>query len=156
VAFADRGSRIGWFPLAPGEVFWPSYTRDPTYIRSVNITNVGRARLVNVTTAIVTRPGRTDPPPQVVNQPFANRGSATVVPAQAFLTSSRVAPAAVAVPRAVLQRAAVSVAPPPAVARPAAVSLTAVPIPGRAPTAPAARAAPPPTTRPNFSQLAPA
>src|SRR5229473_3490436 len=174
------GSPIGWFPLAPGEVFWPSYTRDPTYIRSVNITNVGRTRLANVTSAIVTRPTVTDPPAQVVNQRFANRGAATVVPANAFVNSSRVAPAAVAVPSPVLQRAAVSVAPPSAVARPAGASAAAAPTPGRAaapgqpghstapapgvaagppgrvPTSQTTAVALPPPTRPNFSQLAPA
>src|SRR5712691_5758035 len=105
---ADGGPPIGWFPLAPGEVYWPSYSRDPTYFRSVNITNVGRARLANITSAIVSRPGTADPPPQVANQQFANRGAATVIPAGAFANSSRVAPAAVAVPTPVLQRAVIA------------------------------------------------
>src|ERR1700746_2859511 len=28
------GPAIGWFPLGPDEVYWPSYTRSPTYIRN--------------------------------------------------------------------------------------------------------------------------
>ena len=155
-AFADSGPPIGWFPLAPGEVFWPSYTRDPTYIRRVNITNVGKARLASVTSAIVTRPGRAGPPPQVINQRFANRQTATVVPARAFINSSRVAAAAIAVQRPMLQRAAVSVTAPPVVARPAGTATAAAPTTGRAPTAHSTAAALPPATGPNFSQLAPA
>src|SRR5213075_2532571 len=50
---ADAGPPIGWFPLAPGEVYWPAYTRSPTYIRNVNITNV-RINVINqVTTAML-------------------------------------------------------------------------------------------------------
>src|SRR5262249_60331348 len=45
VAPADFGPPIGWFPLAPGELFWPSYTRDPGSIRSVNFTNVNVTKI---------------------------------------------------------------------------------------------------------------
>jgi len=39
----DVGPAVGWFPLGPGEVYWPSYTRNRDYIRNINIANVGRA-----------------------------------------------------------------------------------------------------------------
>jgi len=146
----DAGSPVGWFPLAPGEVYWPAYTRDQTYIRNVNITNVN---ITKINTIIAAQPATADPPPQVINQQFANRAATTVVPARVLVESLRVAPTAVAVPPQVLQRAAVSIKPPPVVAPPAAT----------APTAPAAAqpisTTPAPThppARPNFSQLAPA
>src|SRR6266478_4552854 len=33
------GANVGWFPLAPREVFVPGYHVSPTYVRNVNITN---------------------------------------------------------------------------------------------------------------------
>src|SRR6516225_7142770 len=100
----DAGPPVGWFPLAPGEVYWPAYTRNPTYIRNVNITKID--------TIIAARPAAGDPPPQVVSQQFANRAAATVVPARALVESKPVAAAAVAVPPQVLSNAAVAVTPP--------------------------------------------
>src|SRR5215469_11533141 len=175
----DTGPPVGWFPLAPGEVYWPTYTRDPVYIRNVNITNVNIAK---INTIIASQPAIADPPPQVINQHFSNRAAATVVPARVLVESNRVAPAAVGVPPQVLQQAAVSVKPPPIVARPAAAKSAA---PNAAsPSPPFRRVTPPapsgtmtptqsvhalgaqakptapapahPPTRPNFSQLAPA
>jgi len=171
----DTGPPVGWFPLAPGEVYWPTYTRDPVYIRNVNITNVN---ITKINTIIASRPANADPPPQAINQQFANRAAATMVPARVLVQSDRVAPAAVAVAPQILQQAAVSVKPPPIVARPAATASTqpnaaspspplgrvTPPVPSGAMTAtqPAAQAkstAPAPAhppTRPNFSQLTPA
>jgi hypothetical protein len=31
-----RGPAVGWFPLGPGEVYWPSYSGDLGYIRDLN------------------------------------------------------------------------------------------------------------------------
>jgi hypothetical protein len=76
----ETGPAVGWFPLAPGEVYWPSYTRDPIYIRNVNIANVSVTNITEIKTIVAAR--RTDdPPPQVANQQFVNRVAATVVPA---------------------------------------------------------------------------
>jgi hypothetical protein len=173
----DAGQPVGWFPLAPDEVYWPAYTRDQTYIRNVNITNVN---ITKINTIIAAQPATADPPPQVINQQFANRAAATVVPARVLVESGRVAPAAVAVPPQVLQQAAVSIRPPPVVARPAAPAptpLAAPPSPARHETPPApsgamaliqrapstaaqskptAAAAAHSPARPNFAQLAPA
>jgi hypothetical protein len=33
------GGAVGWFPLAPGEVFVPWYRTSPTYVQNVNVTN---------------------------------------------------------------------------------------------------------------------
>lgn len=37
---------VGWFPLAPYEVFVPSYRCSPTYVRQVNVTNVTNMTLI--------------------------------------------------------------------------------------------------------------
>lgn len=176
----DAGPPVGWFPLAPGEVYWPAYTRNPTYIRNVNISNVN---VTKINTIIAAAPTAGDPPPQAVHQQFANRAAATVVPARALVESKPVAAAAVAVPPQVLHQAAVAVTPP-VVPRPAPsvpttlapASTAASPTVGRAmPPAPggvtapirpapstAAQAKPTgsaaarPPARPNFSHLAPA
>jgi hypothetical protein len=174
---ADLGPPVGWFPLAPGEIYWPSYTREPTYIRNVNITNVNVTVIKKITQVAATE--RTaSPPPLVVNQTFANRSAATVVPATVMTTAVNVAPAAIKLSPQVLQKASVSVGPPAVVAQPAAVikpaanaaaapaeasvkgpasGQTAAPAASNTPSAtPAAKSAGRPPVRPNFSQLAPA
>ena len=158
----ETGPAVGWFPLAPGEVYWPNYTRDPVYIRNVNIANVSVTNITEIKT-IATARRTDDPPPQVANQQFANRGAATVVPARIFADSGRVAPAALAVPPQALQRAPVSLRPPqltPTAARPASPAPTAsVPAmqPMHGPSAQAVLPAPGhPPGPPNFSGLAPA
>ena len=109
------GPAVGWFPLAPGEVYWPSYTRNAAYIRNVNITNVNVATINQMTGAAGGR-GAADPPPQVASQNFANRGAATIVPARVFANGAPVAPAARQIPQQIVQQAArqapVSVRPP--------------------------------------------
>ena len=109
------GPAVGWFPLAPGEVYWPSYTRNVDYIRNVNITNVNVTTINQMTSAAGSR-GAADPPPQVASQNFANRGAATIVPARVFTNAAPVAPAARQIPQQIVQQAArqapVSVRPP--------------------------------------------
>ena len=132
------GPAVGWFPLGPDEVYWPSYTRNPTYIRNVNITNVSETKIINITNVIASQ--RTaDPPPPVLNQSFVNRPAATVVPVHVFANAARVAPAVMRVSPQTLQQASVSVRPPqvaPTTARGAPA-----PIPGT-PTAAAPQVAP--------------
>ena len=68
------GNAVGWIPLAPGEVFYPSYRVSQRYARNVNITNV-RVTNINVTNVNVT------------NVHYANRGVAggmTTVPRTVF------------------------------------------------------------------------
>jgi hypothetical protein len=170
---ADAGPVVGWFPLAPGEVYWPTYTRDTVYIRNINITNVNIVTIQNIT-RVVTHEPLAGPPPEVVHQRFANLASAVIVPARVFATAARVAPAAVAVPAPLLERASITVHPPPVIATPlkGAVAATTKPagappptlarpggsraVSGKAPAgatpvAVATRPAPP-----NFARLAPA
>jgi DNA segregation ATPase FtsK/SpoIIIE-like protein len=173
----DAGPPVGWFPLAPGEIYWPAYTRDPTYIRDVNITNVNVARITQVTRAMLAQPGIADPPPSVREQRFANRLAATVVPAPVVVTSAPVAPAAMWIRPEALRQARATVAPPPVVVPPASVladpggrSRRDVAAARGAPRAIGAPAPPAPLTsppaqeaaprgrpeRPNFAGLAPA
>src|ERR1700730_5968776 len=106
---ADAGPAVGWFPLGPGEVYWPSYTRDSASIRNLNLTSVAAATIPQIAGAA----GRNaDPPPQVRDQNFANRGAATVVPAQVFANAGKVAPAALHLPAQTVQQAPVSLRPP--------------------------------------------
>jgi hypothetical protein len=172
---------VGWFPLGPGEIYWPSYTRDPTYIRNVNITNVS-VTVINKIAQVPAGDPTAAPPPVVVNQTFANRSAATVVPATVITTAANVAPAAIKLSPQVLQQASVSLRPPQVVAQPVAVTKSAAnaaaapgagtakgPAPGQAaalaapkapsataPATPGAKSAGRPPLRPNFSQLAPA
>jgi len=44
-SLAIGGGGVGWFPLAPGEVYVPPYRVSPTYVNNVNVTNT----TVNVT-----------------------------------------------------------------------------------------------------------
>jgi len=112
---ADVGPAVGWFPLGPGEVYWPSYTRNRDYIRNINIANVGRAVIDPIASASGGR-GTADAPPQVRNQRFTNRNATTVVPARIFANAAPVAPAARQMPRPVVQQAVqqapVSIRPP--------------------------------------------
>jgi hypothetical protein len=117
-AAAEYGPLVGWFPLAPGEVYWPPYTRNPTYIREVNISNVSVTKITRVTNAIAKQPASSGPPPQIAHQQFADRLAATVAPARVFTTAAKVAPAAVPAP--MLKKAAVNRRPPPVVASPPA------------------------------------
>jgi len=48
-----RGGGIGWFPLAPQEVYRPPYTVSPVYLRRVNVTNVNITN-INITNVNVT------------------------------------------------------------------------------------------------------
>ena len=104
-AVGGAGPAVGWFPLAPGEAYWPSYTRNTAYIRNVNIANVR-----NINTVIIQSHGA--PPPEAANANFANRRFATVVPQRVFATAAPVAPAAMHVPPAALQKAPVAAHPP--------------------------------------------
>ena len=47
------GGGIGWFPLAPQEVYRPPYTVSPVYLRRVNVTNVNITN-INITNVNVT------------------------------------------------------------------------------------------------------
>ena len=108
VVFVGGGPRMGWFPLAPGEVFVPAYRVSRVYVTNVNITNtrVETAR-VNYVYNAYTAPGVHEGP-QVS---YANRGapgSVTVVSRETFVGARPVAANVVAVNQEEIARAPVT------------------------------------------------
>jgi hypothetical protein len=95
------GPQLGWFPLAPGEIYWPSYRADPTYVRAVN-----RGNVASIDAIQFPRNGRL--PAQVTHAGFANRRFATVVPQHVFATGGKIDPAARHPAAGALERAAVT------------------------------------------------
>ncbi len=102
------GAGVGWFPLAPGEVFIPGYRVSRTYVNRVNTTNtsVNVARVTSVynTVAINRNSG-------VHNITYANRninGGVTVVSHDTFVNARSVARNTVSVPARELAAAPVS------------------------------------------------
>ncbi|MGA8273290.1 MAG: DUF6600 domain-containing protein [Candidatus Sulfotelmatobacter sp.] len=81
------GAGVGWFPLAPGEVFIPGYRVSRGYVNTVNFTNtrVDIARVTNVyNTVVVNRNAN------VNNVIYANRnvnGGVTVVSRATFVNA---------------------------------------------------------------------
>ena len=110
----SSGPAIGWFPLAPREVYVPPYRVSRNYFQQVNVTNT----VVNVTNVT----NIYNNPTQISQIRYANRAApnaVTAVPPAAFAQSQNVARASVAVPAAAVQRAEVRAVAPVAPARPA-------------------------------------
>ena len=80
------GPAVGWFPLAPREVYVPSYRVTPRYAQSINITHV--TNVTNIT-AVFNNP---QAPRDFGNRRFPN--AVTVVPAGVMTARQPVAPAA--------------------------------------------------------------
>jgi hypothetical protein len=102
---SEEGATVAWFPLAPGEAYWPSYTRDLDYVRNLNFGTVEDVAAIGV---------RADgePPLETFHEDFANRLFATVVPRVVFTNGRTVAPARVSLPEKRLQNAPVLMASP--------------------------------------------
>jgi hypothetical protein len=100
------GAGVGWFPLAPGEVFIPGYRVSAAYVNRVNVTNTA----VNVTT--VTNVYNSVVVNRNVNaMDYANRsvaGGVTVVSRDTFVNARPVARNVVSVPAKELATAPVS------------------------------------------------
>jgi len=80
---------VGWFPLAPREVYVPSYRVSPGYVQNVNVTHV--TNITNITTII------NNPQAAVSGIDYTNRKfphAVTVVPQSVLTTRQPVAPAA--------------------------------------------------------------
>ena len=132
---------IGWFPLAPREIYRPSYAASRGYFERVNVSNT----VIN-NTVINNYYNNSN----VTNIVFANQtvpGAVVAVPTNVFVQSQSVARAAVPVSREMLQSRPVmivpSVAPTAQSVRGAAVQ-TAAPPPSMFDRAVVARSAPPP------------
>lgn len=92
------GPAVAWFPLAPGEAYWPSYTGEIDAIRRVNEGAVPDAA------AIVPGAGG-EPPAAIVTGDYQNRHFASVVPRAVFAGGRPVAPALLQLPRTRLANA---------------------------------------------------
>jgi hypothetical protein len=97
---SEDGAAIAWFPLAPGEVYWPRYARDLDYVRALNLGSVPAAETISM-------PADGEPPSEVFNKDFANRQFATVIPRSVFLNGRSVAPARFTLPEQRLRDAPV-------------------------------------------------
>src|SRR5882762_9018187 len=99
------GANVGWFPLAPREVYVPGYRVSPTYVRNVNITNTTIVNNTNITNVYQN---------SVTNIHYVNNKPAavTAVPQNVFTSGQRVGGHAVRLPAAVLAGAPVAAAPP--------------------------------------------
>ena len=92
LSYADGpGPAIAWFPLAPGEIYWPGYTADLDYIRALNRDNV-----MDLSAIRLRKDG--EPPAEIVNAPFVNRAFASVVPRRVFTASEPIATALLTIP----------------------------------------------------------
>jgi hypothetical protein len=134
---------VAWFPLGPGEPFFPWYHYSTEYLAAINITNVRNVtNITNIT--------------NITNVKYAYRNVATTaVPADVFSRGQPVAHHAVRVPPQLLSSAHIIPHPPVNPARSAAMPSRPVkappvrPIPRVAATSPATsvRGVPPPAIR---------
>jgi hypothetical protein len=102
----SSGVGVGWFPLAPGEVFVPGYRVSRSYVNNVNITNttVNIARVTNVYNTVIVNKTT------VNNITYVNQhvnGGVTVVSHDTFVNARPVARNVVAVPQREIESAPV-------------------------------------------------
>ncbi len=100
------GAGVGWFPLAPGEVFVPSYRVSRAYMNTVNLTNthVEMTKITHVYNTVVINHAPVD-------LAYANRavaGGVTVVSRDTFINARPVARNLVSVPEKELAAVPVS------------------------------------------------
>ncbi len=101
------GAGVGWFPLAPGEVFIPGYRVSRLYVNNVNFTNT-RVDMTRITNAYNNQALHAN---SSVNISYANRnvsGGVTVVSRETFVSAQPVARNVVTVPARELAVAPVS------------------------------------------------
>jgi hypothetical protein len=97
---SEDGAAVAWFPLAPGEAYWPGYARDVDYVRRLNQGNIPDIETIRM-------PASGEPPLELFHEDFANRLFSTVVPRSVFINGRPVAPARVPLPEQRLQNAPV-------------------------------------------------
>jgi hypothetical protein len=102
------GGLVGWFPLGPREVYYPSYHVSQNYIRQVNVTNT-RITNINVTNVTVT------------NINYVNRNAMVAMPQNSFASAQQVQRTAVRIDAAQMRQAQVIGAAPRVAPRPESV-----------------------------------
>jgi hypothetical protein len=87
----SAGVGVGWFPLAPGEVYVPGYRVSRTYVNNVNITNtsVNITKVTNVYNTVIVNKSTTVNNITYVNQRVNN--GVTVVSHETFVNARPVA-----------------------------------------------------------------
>ncbi len=87
----SAGVGVGWFPLAPGEVYLPGYRVSRAYVNNVNVTNttVSVTKVTNVYNTVIVNRSTTINNVTYVNQHVAN--GVTVVSHEAFVNARPVA-----------------------------------------------------------------
>lgn len=102
------GEGVGWFPLAPGEVYVPAYHASRMYVNNVNVTNtnVNITKVTNVYNTVVVNRNTTINNVTYVNQRVTN--AVTVVPHEAFVNARPVARNMMRVDAREVERAPVS------------------------------------------------
>jgi len=98
VTAAVDGALTGWFPLAPGETYWPWYTNDPRYITALN-SGIADPRNLGA------RPAGD---PASANLHYANRRFATVVSQQTFAAAQPIGRSALPIADRAAQHARVT------------------------------------------------
>ncbi len=100
------GAGVGWFPLAPGEVYIPAYRVSRAYVNNVNVTNtnVSATRITNVYNTTVIDRNTTVNRVAYVNEHV--NGGVTVVSHDTFVNARPVAQNVVHVDQRQLQAAA--------------------------------------------------
>jgi hypothetical protein len=92
ISYADAFSPgVAWFPLAPGEAYWPSYASDEAAIRRINAG-------AEVDPELLAGSGEGHPPAALVKGRYRNRRFASTVPRSVFVAGKPVAPALVQIP----------------------------------------------------------
>jgi hypothetical protein len=88
ISVGNTAPAVGWFPLAPREVYVPTYRVTPHYVQQVNVTHV--TNITNITTIV------NNPQQAVSNIDYRNRHfphAVTVVPQTVMVNRQPVAPA---------------------------------------------------------------
>jgi uncharacterized protein DUF6600 len=92
LSYADAfAPAVAWFPLAPGDVYWPGYASDLDQIRRLNAGAV--ADLASIAPGVDGAP-----PAEIVNGDYPNRRFASAVPRAVFLAGRPVAAALLTLP----------------------------------------------------------
>ena len=89
LSIGGGGPPVGWFPLAPHEVYVPSYRASPGYVRNVNFTHVTNVTIIN---NVVNNTNGAADHREFMNRRFPN--AVTVVPSNVFTGRQQVGPAA--------------------------------------------------------------
>ena len=121
ISYPDAvGPAVAWFPLAPGEAYWPAYTSDLDMIRRINdgavpdFSAIGGGVIPGTAASTPTDQVRglkahgqpaSEPPSGIVNGDYRNRRDARIVPRAVFTAGRPVASSLLQLPERRLDNA---------------------------------------------------